>query len=387
VDIYLELSESKKILIGEVDHDSIEKTQMSLMTGKSEINGFMKLVGSSEIFPMPTNYQSMCNILGITGKDAALAVPKESLRAHLKTCVEGIQNALCDTENSDYLVTYLTIKRFLQGLSRSSIDLPKLKGMIEETEYETVKSTLSSFLPAPGSLCNRVEYSTVNTSTGRLTVTGGPQILTAPARVRSCLKSRYPGGKVIQIDLVSAEPKFALHVKGDDIPVDVYEFVANTILKSQVERSHAKLITLCALYGQSPKNLEKKLPECVNARSVIRQARNYFDYDRLKRRLALELSSNNLRNAVGRPLKIQDNNEHLLISYYLQSSVAEGSLLMFAQFSENFSDYCSPLFVIHDALIIDCQKEFAESLLKNETIELSLGDWKFDASVKVLEDN
>ena len=59
---------------------------------------------------------------------------------------------------------------------------------------------------------------------------------------------------------------------------------------------------------------------------------------------------------------------------------------MFSEFIEKFSDYCVPVFVIHDALIVDCKKSFANSLIKKERISLSLGDWKFDSTVKVLED-
>ena len=329
MEIYLKLSSNERILVGEVPHDSIDATSLSLETGGSELNDFMTLVGKKKLTPVPQSYQKMCKALGLKGKAAAFAIPKEKLETHLKQCLGSIQDALCDKEDAEYLITYLMIKRFLQGLSSAHVDKSILSNLIKSTPHHTVASTLKSFLPHHGEMCKKINYSTSNTATGRLTVLSGPQILTAPADSRKCLKSRYPEGKVLQIDLISAEPKFALQLKGGDVPVDVYSYVAKHILDNKVERHHAKLITLCALYGQSSKNLEKNLPEGVNAREVIRQTRRYFNYDYLKSRLTTEMTEGNFRNAIGRPIKIENNNDHLLISYYLQSSVAESSILLF----------------------------------------------------------
>ena len=387
MEIYLELSDNENILIGEVPHTAVKKSTISFVTWKSEFDDFMKLVGRKVVSPAPVKYEEMCKALNVSGRNAALTIPKAVLKTHLKKCLEDIQDALCDTENAEYLVTYLTIKRFLQSLTRASVDLAALKSLINESKYETVISNLKTFLPLQDEKCKKVQYSTNNTSTGRLTVLSGPQILTAPAKIRQCLKSRYKNGKIIQIDLISAEPKFALHVKGEKVPVDVYKFVSENILNNDVQRHHAKLITLCSLYGQSAKNLEKQLPPGVNPRKVIRETRRYFDYDRLKSRLHTDFINGNFRNAIGRPIKVGDNSEHLLISYYLQSSVAEAAILMFSQFYEKFSNHCDPLFIIHDALLLDCQESFADSLLQKKQIKLSLGDWKFDASIKDLRDS
>jgi hypothetical protein len=57
---------------------------------------------------------------------------------------------------------------------------------------------------------------------------------------------------------------------------------------------------------------------------------------------------------------------------------------MFSEFVEKFHSYCEPLFVVHDALILDCREDFALSLLEKSEIKLRLGDWKFDASIKEL---
>tara|TARA_B100000131_G_C18079141_1_gene597563 strand:- start:83 stop:1258 length:1176 start_codon:yes stop_codon:yes gene_type:complete len=384
VEVYLNFSNKEKMLLGQVPYDAVSEVYLDVDEKKSELCDFMKLIGKRPISIVPSKYKTMCDIIDAQGRDAILTVPKEKLKVYIQECLGDVQNALCDKEDADYLVTYLTIKRCLEGLSRAAIDYQKLAGLISDTKNETITSNLKSFVPEVDSLCKPVTYCMTATNTGRLTVKSGPQILTSPASVRSCLRSRHSEGKILQVDIISAEPKFALHLKGEDIPVDVYTHVAKEILDNSVERHHAKLITLCSLYGQSAKNLEKKLPSNINARSVIRRTRDYFGFDFLKSRLKTELSNDNFRNAVGRPLKINENQDHLLISYYLQSSVAEGSILMFSNFIEKFQKFCDPIFVIHDALLIDCQKDFANVLLEKKNIRLSLGDWKFDAEVKLV---
>ena len=386
VDFYLKITSGERVLVGSISNSAIDETWMSLEQNESEIDDFMQLVSGSTLKPVPDSYREMCKTLNIHGKSALLAIPKEKLKHQLLECYRKLQDALCDTENSEYLVTYLTIKRCLQRLSRASVDKSRLEGLIRNTKHTTVANSLKSFMPLSDGLCEAVSYSMTNSATGRLTVTKGPQILTAPAAVRSCLKSKFKMGKVLQIDVIAAEPKFALQLKGADLPCDVYAHVSANILKGEVDRKQAKLITLCALYGQSAKNLEKQLPADVSARGVIRKTRDYFNYDRLNSRLRTELKQGNFRNAIGRPLKLENDNEHLLISYYLQSSVAEGSILMFSDFIQKFSEYCSPVYVIHDALLVDCQPKFAKSLLEKGNVQLSLGDWKFDAEVKLAGD-
>jgi len=239
-------------------------------------------------------------------------------------------------------------------------------------------------MAAPDGLCNPVKYSMTNSATGRLTVVSGPQILTIPSEARTCFKSKYPNGSILQIDVISAEPKFALHLSGIRPPRDVYKHVAETILENKVTRDQAKLITLCSLYGQSMKKLSEQLPDTVPARGVIQKTKKYFDSDFLLSRLKSEKTRGKIRNAIGRPVVVPEGNPHLLISYYLQSSVAEGSLLMFSDFLEKTQLTCDPLFVIHDALIVDCDEDSSKKLIEDQNFSLFLGDWKFDAEVKLV---
>ena len=383
MDVLLKLTDNHSIHVGKIPLETVDDVSLNLL-GETEISDFFKIIDKPDIRAFPKRYQKMCETLEIQGKDALQSVPQRIFSKHLEEEIQKLQDALCATENQEYLATYLTIKRFLLGLNRAAVDPFLLRAMIDEAQHETTKRSLVSLVPEKDGRSKKSTYSMTNSATGRLTVTSGPQILTIPATARKCLKSRFPKGKILQIDIVSAEPKFALHLKGIKPPRDVYGHISKHILGDQVTRDQAKLITLCALYGQSAKKLTEQLPSTVGARGVIQKTKEYFDRDFLLSRLKNERKAGKIRNAIGRPLPVPDGNPHLLISYYLQSSVAEGSLLMFSNFIQNTSLVCLPLFVIHDALIVDCDEDSANQLLEDTQFNLMLGDWKFDAEVKVV---
>jgi hypothetical protein len=58
-----------------------------------------------------------------------------------------------------------------------------------------------------------------------------------------------------------------------------------------------------------------------------------------------------------------------------------------------FSDFCLneptavPLFVIHDALIVDCEKELADRLLNEKILFLDFDNAKFPVKVSALRNN
>jgi len=214
-----------------------------------------------------------------------------------------------------------------------------------------------------------------------LTVKKGPQILTTKANVRKSFRSKFPNGEVLQIDISAAEPNIALNVLGREYVGDVYDHISKNILEAKVSRDEAKLITLCALYGQSPKNLKSQLPDSINPNIVIEKTRKFFGSSDLERMLTLKQREKNLRNVVGRPIRLLEQNRRLLVSYYLQSSAAELSIVLFSEWCKALSDSVVPLYVIHDALLIDCTEELSSELLSKKIIKLHMGDWKFCAKV------
>ena len=388
MDLYIKFENNDGIKVGSLPFDEPSIITLGDDIIETDISEYLNIIGEdNKINALPLNYSNACKLLSISGNDKLMIIPKQRLGIHFRDILRRLRNALCDIRNLDYLVTYMSIRKFLHGLSRAAVDREKLIQLIEKTDNSTVEGNLKSLLPDDSGDVSRINYTMSATSTGRLVVKSGPKILTAPAAARSCLKSRFVNGKILQIDIVSAEPKFALHQASVEPPYDVYDHISKNILDGSVTRKNVKMITLCALYGQSLKKLSKNLPPDIGARAVVRKTKEYFQHESLLTKLKYDHSMGNFRNAIGRPLPVEDNRSHLLVSHYLQSSTAEGSILMFSNFIETIGNKCIPLFVIHDALIVDSDKETSEKFLKQGSVPLYLGDWKFEASITLVSDS
>tara|TARA_R110000851_G_scaffold248883_2_gene401388 strand:+ start:326 stop:1492 length:1167 start_codon:yes stop_codon:yes gene_type:complete len=388
VEIYLKFKNSSAFLVGCLDGPvGIPTITLGDNEDTSNISEFLQIIGApKDITPLPEGYDSMCKTLAIQGIHQVLAIPRHRMEDHVQILLERLRNVFSNHYSLAYLETYMTVRELLCKLSRASVDREKLDKMMISTSNASIKGNLQSLVPETDHLLRRVSYSMSSTNTGRLIVKSGPKILTAPSVVRSCLKSRFPNGKILQIDVISAEPKFALYDSGVDPPIDVYAYISSHILEGKVTRNSAKLITLCALYGQSLKKLSEKLPKEVSARAVVRKTKEFFQYDRLLTKLRSDYSSGNFRNAFGRPLHVDSESPHLLISHYLQSSVAEGSILMFSNFLKKAPSTCIPLFVIHDALVVDVDEDLANNLLEDQH-SFYLKDWRFEVTVTKLSDS
>jgi len=323
----------------------------------------------------------MQKVLNLSDDALFKSLPRKYVKDRLNCITEQLELILEDIENREYLVTYLCIKRFLRELSAPIVDSSALNKIAESTKHQASADKMMKFMPNSDGKVQKISYSMSGSSTGRLIVKSGPQILTTKTDVRKSFKSRFLRGKVLQIDISAAEPNIALNALGRECAGDVYDHIAKNILGGQVTRGEAKLITLCALYGQSPKNLKAQLPDSINPNIVIEKTRKFFGASDLERMLTLKQREKNLRNVMGRPIRLPDQDRRLLMSYFLQSSAAELSIVLFSEWCKALPDSVVPLYVIHDALLIDCTEELSSDLLSKKIINLNLGDWSFVAKV------
>ena len=118
------------------------------------------------------------------------------MQSSLQSVTQALQNTLGDKENDLYLVSYMCIKKFLRSLSRPSISIKDLRDIKDSIKHEGTAKRIMSLLPDVSGLAPRVVYDMTATSTGRLTVIEGPNILTLPAEARKSIKSRFPKGKI-----------------------------------------------------------------------------------------------------------------------------------------------------------------------------------------------
>ena len=385
MDLIYKLDSNSEILIDKInDVTSVSEIFLSLNQHVDEISDFLEII-DNRVDLIDKKYLKLSQSLNLSNDEVLSSLPSPELKTSFENISRKIRSNLQSKENEEYLITYLSIKRFLRSLSRAYVDSTKLREVLERTENKITEEKIKSFFKAQkdGRL-NKTRYSMVGSSTGRLTVKDGPQILTLKSDARCALKSRYQSGRVMQIDLVAAEPNIALKFCNKESNKDVYGYLAEHVLEGKVSRKSAKLITLSALYGQSSKNLQSQLPSDINPRTVIKKTRDFFEINRLEKILYSKHRDKNLRNILGRPIKLPYGQERLLISYFLQSSAAEMSIMMFSNLMRDLGSKASALFVIHDALVLDCNEELTKKFKDNDRVVLSLGDWSFDAKVSYL---
>ncbi len=246
--------------------------------------------------------------------------------------------------NSNYVLNSLKPSKFDPVLVRSFIG----KGGAHILE-SFLKMQKDNILPVP-------RYDRVSTKTGRLTIKGGPQILTLKKELRSVFVSQFSDGKLYEIDFVSLEPRVALNIANVHASNDVYlSFIQHNNL--QIARDTAKLAVLCSLYGAGKNKLEHVMrseKSSITAISLIRAVEKYFKLPALKSRLRAQAREDQLiKNHFGRPITVDAMRDNILVNNFLQSSAADVALAGFSDFIKKFRNKCNPLFIIHDALIID----------------------------------
>jgi hypothetical protein len=207
---------------------------------------------------------------------------------------------------------------------------------------------VESFAPGSGGYAQVPKYSHA-TQTGRLKVVEGPKILTVSKPDRRVISSRFSGGRILQVDFVSLEPRVALYTAGQDPGAgDVYEWIASSIGMG-LTRSKVKVPTLSVLYGQSARN------DDLVSSTIREKIQSLFKIQEMKERIA----SGKFSNGFGRPLETVE--DRLLISHYTQSTAVDVALLGFRKLLESFGSHSGvgivPIFVLHDALILDVSPE------------------------------
>jgi len=381
MDVLYAVTESEMYHVGEIDIESSRPFVISLDERLSDLPDIVKILGRQHKEEF-NSYKKIQDFLNLSNKETLATIPTDKRNEYIRNTFVSLKNALSDLVDISYIETYVQSKQFLRQLNRPTVDIEKIKSLGELIQHDHIFEKVKDF----GSSTEKTQYSMSGTVTGRLTVTTGPNILTLPSSVRGCIKSKYEGGKILQIDLISAEPYMALLMTGQIPPDDIYQHIAEVILDKKVTRSQAKLITLSALYGQSSRNLEKSLPKEINARSVIENTKRYFKISVIKEKLKTDMKNRRFRNVLGRPIKLDSEREDLLISYFLQSSVAECSIVAFDNFFNGTSLNVCPYYVIHDALIFDADHEASNYLLNLGKIPVNAGTWLFKAKVTQVSD-
>jgi hypothetical protein len=298
----------------------------------------------------------------LTGEDIEnipwhAVLPQRQFQDTIHRLIAALETCLKSFLNDQYCGNFISQREFLLSLSRAFVDSTKLSMYIQNEENPTIKSNLRTFTPLQDGFSENCTYNQASTLTGRLTVAKGPQVLTLPKRYRDIISSRYPDGKVVQVDFVSLEPRIARLSTGRPSEDDVYIQLSSSLFNSTLSREQCKIAVLCALYGVSHRRLSKMLGKKHNAVQVINNIKSFFGVADILSGIRPDLKEHAyFRNYFGRKVAPDRSDDSALINYYVQSSAVDAAMIGFSSLKAKIGRSklrCDPIFIIHDAMLID----------------------------------
>ena len=189
-------------------------------------------------------------------------------------------------------------------------------------------------------------------------------ILTLPRKYRNIFKSSFKKGKLFYIDFVSLEPRIMRKLGGWDCLGDIYEEIMSS-LELDIDRSVVKQAIISSVYGSSKKSLYSKI-----SKDKVDQLCDYIDkylcVDQCLE-MAQESSENGHRtNFWGRVLwNNHVTEENIILNNYVQSTAVDVALSGFSKvYSRLNKSQAKPIFIIHDALMIDIEESYIGEFVK-----------------------
>jgi len=311
----------------------------------------------------------------------------EKFKSRLKEVTEWASDIYDTLDGYSYINTFRKELEVLLGMESAMFDSVSFNRWCLGKNID--KKVKKSFTVDRLGYLKKVSYNNFSTRTGRIVTESGPQLLTANKEIRGFLKSRYPNGRIVQLDFVSLEPRVALYAAGNKFVEDVYKMFNEVYFANSLERSQIKKLVLCALYGAGTRTLKKILPENISPSKAVKNVREAMNFSSLVESKREELRENSeMTNFFGRKITPSSERDSIIFNNWVQSSAVDVSLVGFRRLLKDFKSLnvnFNPLFLIHDALLIDASQEMVSYLDSNQKINVSikeLGD--FPLSVEYL---
>ena len=264
----------------------------------------------------------------------------------------------------DYLKKFSYSQKIFNSLFPAKINGLAFRAFKEIEKNETILSNLDSFRPT-GGFASVVEYDQVSTITGRLVnKKRRSKILTLPARCRKIFESRWQkDGELLYVDFKTLEPRVIRKINGKESPDDIYTALADA-LDFEVDRVIVKRGIISTLYGLNSciEGLRK-----TRSDKVLGATKEYFDIDSILLHASKENVIGCRNNYFGRPIwNIKEDKTNKLVNNYIQSTAVDVALSYFSELCEVLNlDLCKPIFIIHDALILDVHNDY-----KNDVVNI-----------------
>ncbi len=356
-DSHLEFSADGVTLLSKVPPEAWLLSGHHRLDGGLCLDSLLRLAGISlRTLPHQKWVRAMSQ-LTTTPSPWSKVMPPDDYRGFVRGLVNSIMGNIDGLPKQYTRDTWARGGAFLGSLRPAKVDMAAWREATA-ANGDRADAVLEGFRPGNGGWVSPVVYDRFGTRTGRLTVESGPNILILRKEHRRILRSNFPDGRVCSLDFSALEARVLLAEAGvAPGPGDVYGQIAAELFEGKVERDVVKVAVLSELYGASKAMLGAKLGMRGEALDgFVSKVRGYFKVDVLRRRLADELAkTGRIHNRFGRPLFLDGGKvDHLLVNSYAQSTGVDVSLLGFKSIVDSLgTDGIRPLFVLHDALILD----------------------------------
>lgn len=287
------------------------------------------------------------------------SLPRNKKNSLIKFVKDEIQFFIEEAKSNKYFDVYNSQQDLYKNIVKYRVDIKALNAYLLLEQNETLKTNLLGFKDS-----KEVEYSRSETVTGRLSSKSQANILTLPKKYRNIFKTSFEKGKLFYIDFVSLEPRIMRKLGGWDCQGDIYEEIMSN-LDLDIDRSIVKQAVISAVYGSSKKSLYSKI-----SKDKVDQLCKYID-DYLCSNKCLEMAQESSEkghrtNFWGRPLW---NNhvaeENVILNNYVQSTAVDVALSGFSKiYSRLNKNKAKPVFIIHDALMIDIEENYINEFIK-----------------------
>jgi DNA polymerase I-like protein with 3'-5' exonuclease and polymerase domains len=299
-------------------------------------------------------------------------LPADVFQNYFKNVVQDTSSIFSNLPTTYYDVAWLAGSRVLSSLKSAKIDQARWQELAADSTQN--QQSVESFKPGRTGYALRPEYDRFGTRTGRLTITSGPQILTLKKSNRNMLKSSFPDGTICSLDFRALEARIVLSEAGKCSDAeDMYGEIAQELFGGKVNRDAVKTAVISELYGISRSALAVRLQVTSDVLdNFIKVVRTHFGTAALKFRLKEELKKNGfIRNRFGRPLRLEESQDNLLVNTYSQSSGVDVAMLGFDSILQQLgTDGVRPLFVLHDAIILDVRGDRLSDVEQCTTVNI-----------------
>lgn len=269
----------------------------------------------------------------------------------------------------------------------------RFESLIEEIDQISSNKYEKDIFKIRNNLSNRIKkvyleseipvYSHSRSLTGRMTIESGFNYLTSKKEERNLIQSKFEEGAILEIDIKSLEPRVYLKLAQNIEVEDVYEYIkSNVITECNVDRKNIKLAVISALYGGS----DRKIMNLSGLKKLqVLEIKKFLKIDHMKEKIINEFEEKGyFENFYGRKIFSVKSP----INYFIQSSSADFSCLVYEQFLKMLDDKKFNLVaLIHDAIIIDVDKTYVDLFLSLKRLKEDILNLYAPITVNILSKN